>query len=174
MKASDLVDMLAGPGYAGNAGVAAVAEVAAVAGAAGVAVGHKIDVFAAVHDAVQQASHGLHGCYRRVDLACKQIHWHPTVLDSLVDVVWDRDSSWGVEHCSSRLDGNRSGVVGYALDDEMEHRWERAETRWCVSDWSNWVRFASVRGVHDFPVVRALRGVACRHHHRRRLDYYGH
>ena len=59
------------------------------------------------------------------------------VPDSPVDVVGDRDSSSGVGPYSSRPDENQSGAVEYAVDDGMEHRWRRAETRWCVSGSSN-------------------------------------
>lgn len=163
MTASGLVGMLAAPGYAG------------------VAVGHKIvDVFAVVRDGVQQASHGLHGRYSSVDLAYRQIHWglavpdwFVDVPDSLVDAVGDRDSSWGVVPYSSSLDENQSGVVEYAVDDGMEHRSKRGETRWRVSGSSNWVGSASARGRHDVPVVLDLRGVVCRHRRRRRLYCYG-
>lgn len=163
MTASDLVGMLAAPGYAG------------------VAVGHRIvDVFAVVRDAVQRASRGPHGRCSSVDLAYRQIHWSLAVPDSivdvpdsLVDVVEDQDSSWGVVPCSSRVDENQSGAVEYAVDDGMEHRWVRAETRWRVSGSSNSVDSASVRGRHDVPVVLDLRGVVCRHRRRRRLNCYG-
>lgn len=155
MMASDLADMLAAPGNVG------------------VAVGRKIvvDVFAVVRDGVQRASHGLRGGCRRVDSAYKHIHWDLEVLDLLFDAVGDRDSSWGVVHYSGRLGENRSGVVEYAIDDGMGHRWPRAETRWCVSGWSNWVDFASARGGHDVPLVVALRGVVYHHRHRRLLCY---
>lgn len=153
MRAVDLVDMLAAPGNAA------------------VAVGRRIvDASAVVRDAVPPASHGLHGCCRRVDFACRQIHWDLVVLDSLVGAVGDRDSSWGVVHCSSTLDGNRSEAVGYAVDDGTGHRWERAGRRWRVSGWSNWVGFASARGGH---AVWARRGVVCRHRRRRRRCCYG-
>lgn len=152
MTASDLVDMLAAPG---NAGVAAGRRI--------------VDVSAVVRDAVPPASHGLHGGCRRVDFACRQIHWDRVALDSLVDGVGDRDSSWGVVHYSSTLDGNRSEAAGYAVDDGTGRRWERAERRWRVASWRNWVGFASARGGH---AVWALREVVCRHRRRRRRCCY--
>lgn len=158
MMAADLVDMLAGPGNAGNAGVA---------------VGRKtVDARAVVRDAAPPASHGRHGCCRRgVDWPCRQIHWDRTVLDSLVDGVEDQDLSWGVVRCFGRLDGNRSGVAEYAVDDGRERHWERAATRWHVSGWSSWVGFAAATGGH---ARLALPGEVCRHRRRRRLDWYGH
>ena len=127
MTASDLVGMLAAPGYAG------------------VAVGHRtVDAFAVARDAVPRASHGPHGRCSSVDWACRQIHWSLAVPDSIVDVpdspvdgVGDRDSSWDVVQCSSRVDENQSGAAEYAVDDGMEHRWARAERRSRVSGSSN-------------------------------------
>lgn len=116
---SDLVDMFVAPGNAEDAAAAAAA------------VGHRTvdDVLAVVRDAVPPASRGPHAGYTRVDFAYRQIHWDLAALASLFDAVGARDSSWGVGRYSWRPGENQSGVVAYANDDEMGHRWERAETR---------------------------------------------
>lgn len=119
MMASDLVDMFVAPGNAEDA--AAVAA----------AVGHRIvdDALAVVRDEVPPASRDPHGGCTRVDFGYRQIHWDLAALGSLFDAVGARDSSWGVGRYSSRPGEKHSGVVAYAGDDEMGHRWERAETR---------------------------------------------